>query len=343
MRGLRVIIAGAGLSAALPGVAAAHTDLPVIGVPLSSRLSAPAGSTRSSRSCRCRRASRWRASASTTPATPAIWPRASWAPERRVAVERPPRLDLTRPRAYGELLVDVAADLRGARRRPADARDRARRARSRCSSTASGAACWPTASTRSRRSRRRSTSALLSACIDPAARSPAPSALLVQGLGRGDAPRDAGGALRAASSVFPRVLGAQLLYAVAVLAGLVLFIVPGIYARRPLLLRHAGRRAGRPRRRRRRCAAAARSCRARGGARSAACSMTALLVGRHAPRSPRRSSARTGSGALYVAGGSCSQAIARGRQRRVRDPPLLRPPRAARAAGARRRLRQWPP
>jgi len=34
MRGLRVIIAGAGMSAALPGVAAAHTDLPVIGVPL---------------------------------------------------------------------------------------------------------------------------------------------------------------------------------------------------------------------------------------------------------------------------------------------------------------------
>jgi phosphoribosylaminoimidazole carboxylase PurE protein len=43
IRGLRVIIAGAGLSAALPGVAAAHTDLPVIGVPLSSRLSAMGG------------------------------------------------------------------------------------------------------------------------------------------------------------------------------------------------------------------------------------------------------------------------------------------------------------
>jgi 5-(carboxyamino)imidazole ribonucleotide mutase len=43
MRGLRVIIAGAGLSAALPGVAAAHSDLPVIGVPLSSRLSAIGG------------------------------------------------------------------------------------------------------------------------------------------------------------------------------------------------------------------------------------------------------------------------------------------------------------
>lgn len=43
LRGLRVIIAGAGLSAALPGVAAAHTDLPVIGVPLSSSLSAAGG------------------------------------------------------------------------------------------------------------------------------------------------------------------------------------------------------------------------------------------------------------------------------------------------------------
>ena len=39
MRGLRVIIAGAGLSAALPGVVAAHTDLPVVGVPLTSRRS----------------------------------------------------------------------------------------------------------------------------------------------------------------------------------------------------------------------------------------------------------------------------------------------------------------
>jgi 5-(carboxyamino)imidazole ribonucleotide mutase len=35
-RGLRVVIAAAGLAAALPGVAAAHTDLPVIGVPLRS-------------------------------------------------------------------------------------------------------------------------------------------------------------------------------------------------------------------------------------------------------------------------------------------------------------------
>jgi 5-(carboxyamino)imidazole ribonucleotide mutase len=43
MRGLRVIIAGAGISAALPGAVAAHTELPVIGVPLSGRLSAAGG------------------------------------------------------------------------------------------------------------------------------------------------------------------------------------------------------------------------------------------------------------------------------------------------------------
>jgi 5-(carboxyamino)imidazole ribonucleotide mutase len=42
-RGLRVIIAGAGLSAALPGVVAAHSDLPVIGVPLTSSTSVAGG------------------------------------------------------------------------------------------------------------------------------------------------------------------------------------------------------------------------------------------------------------------------------------------------------------
>ncbi len=43
MRGLRAIIAGAGLAAALPGVVAAHTDLPVIGVPLTAANSAAGG------------------------------------------------------------------------------------------------------------------------------------------------------------------------------------------------------------------------------------------------------------------------------------------------------------
>jgi 5-(carboxyamino)imidazole ribonucleotide mutase len=42
-RGLKVVIAGAGLAAALPGTVAAHTDLPVIGVPLQSRTSVAGG------------------------------------------------------------------------------------------------------------------------------------------------------------------------------------------------------------------------------------------------------------------------------------------------------------
>src|SRR5665811_2356295 len=42
-RGLKVLICGAGLSAALPGVVAAHTELPVIGVPLTSANSALGG------------------------------------------------------------------------------------------------------------------------------------------------------------------------------------------------------------------------------------------------------------------------------------------------------------
>jgi len=42
-RGIRVIIAGAGISAALPGVVAARAGLPVIGVPLSGKLSAAGG------------------------------------------------------------------------------------------------------------------------------------------------------------------------------------------------------------------------------------------------------------------------------------------------------------
>lgn len=43
MRGLQVIIAGAGLAAALPGVVAANTELPVIGVPLTSGNSVAGG------------------------------------------------------------------------------------------------------------------------------------------------------------------------------------------------------------------------------------------------------------------------------------------------------------
>jgi len=42
-RGIRVLICGAGLAAALPGVVAAHTTLPVIGVPLTSAKSVAGG------------------------------------------------------------------------------------------------------------------------------------------------------------------------------------------------------------------------------------------------------------------------------------------------------------
>jgi phosphoribosylaminoimidazole carboxylase PurE protein len=43
LRGVRVIIAAAGMAAALPGSVAAHTDLPVIGVPLTSSKTAGGG------------------------------------------------------------------------------------------------------------------------------------------------------------------------------------------------------------------------------------------------------------------------------------------------------------
>ena len=43
LRGVRVIIAAAGMAAALPGVVAAYTELPVIGVPLTSSRSVMGG------------------------------------------------------------------------------------------------------------------------------------------------------------------------------------------------------------------------------------------------------------------------------------------------------------
>jgi phosphoribosylaminoimidazole carboxylase PurE protein len=43
LRGVRVVIAAAGMSAALPGAVAAYTDLPVIGVPLTSSKTAAGG------------------------------------------------------------------------------------------------------------------------------------------------------------------------------------------------------------------------------------------------------------------------------------------------------------
>lgn len=54
-RGLKVIIAGAGGAAHLPGMAAAFTSLPVLGVPVQSR--ALSGSTLSTLLCKCQKAS----------------------------------------------------------------------------------------------------------------------------------------------------------------------------------------------------------------------------------------------------------------------------------------------
>ena len=77
-RGLKVLIAMAGLAAHLPGVLASHTSLPVLGVPLSggvmggldallSIVSMPGGG-RSAASPSTRRG----------PVTPRCWPRRSW-------------------------------------------------------------------------------------------------------------------------------------------------------------------------------------------------------------------------------------------------------------------------
>jgi 5-(carboxyamino)imidazole ribonucleotide mutase len=67
-RGIRVIIAGAGGAAHLAGVIAAHTTLPVIGVPIPS--TSLQGWIPCSPPCRCRRAFRWLPSRSGSPAPP---------------------------------------------------------------------------------------------------------------------------------------------------------------------------------------------------------------------------------------------------------------------------------
>jgi phosphoribosylaminoimidazole carboxylase PurE protein len=88
-RGLRVLIAGAGLAAALPGVLAAHTDLPVIGVPLRSSLSVldgldallsivqmpPGVPSRRARDMSCVRQLKMR---TWRPSTSATWGTSSW-------------------------------------------------------------------------------------------------------------------------------------------------------------------------------------------------------------------------------------------------------------------------
>jgi phosphoribosylamine--glycine ligase len=77
-RGLKAIIAGAGHAAHLAGVLAAHTTLPVIGVPIDS--SCLQGSMPCCPRCRCRREFPWRRcpSANRVPKTRPFWPCRSW-------------------------------------------------------------------------------------------------------------------------------------------------------------------------------------------------------------------------------------------------------------------------
>ena len=79
-RGLQVLIGVAGLAAALPGVLAGHTILPVIGLPCAGGPLNGVDAARSTASmlctlsCRCPRESRWQQSASATARMPVTSP-----------------------------------------------------------------------------------------------------------------------------------------------------------------------------------------------------------------------------------------------------------------------------
>jgi hypothetical protein len=144
-----------------------------------------------------------------------------------VAVDRPPRLDLTRPRVYGELLstslqifkahVDVLLTLAIVLVAPV---------------TLAVDGVWGGLLADGPDARPSTASQGVSAALSVFVVLPlvtAAGALLVKGLGRGEAPPDLRSALRVAVAAFPRVLAAEILYAAAVLVGLVLVIIPGIW------------------------------------------------------------------------------------------------------------------
>jgi hypothetical protein len=144
-----------------------------------------------------------------------------------VAVERPPRLDLTRPRAYGELLqtslqvfashVDVLLTLAILLVAPV---------------TLLVDGVWGGMLAHGLDAKPSPASQIVSGALNACVVLPlvtAAGALLVQGLGRGESPRGVGAALRQSVRVFPRVLGAQLLYALAILGGFILLVIPGIW------------------------------------------------------------------------------------------------------------------
>ena len=144
-----------------------------------------------------------------------------------MAGERPRRLDLSRPRTYGELVqstlqvfgahANVLLTLAIVLVAPATlvvdgiwGRALAEGADARPSVVAQGVSA-----------------ALSVLVILPLVT--ASTALAVRGLGEGIAPGDVGSVLKAGARAYPRVLGAVVLYVVAVLAGFVLFVVPGVW------------------------------------------------------------------------------------------------------------------
>ena len=339
MRGLRVIIAGAGLSAALPGVAAAHTDLPVDrrpaveppqrdGRPRRRALDRPDAAGRAGRVRRARQRQQRRPPRRAHPG------RLS----RRVASERPPRPTSRARASYGELLatalqvfkahVDVLLTLALVLVAPVTLLVDGVWGRM----LADGLDAKPSPASQA-------VSAALSVFLVAPAR---------HGGGRaarpGPRPRrgacDVRSALGAAARVFPRVLAAEMLYAVVVIGGLILFIVPGIwlgircyFAAQAAALDGLGP-----------APAMRQSAEVVQGAwwRTLGCLvLTGLMLGFTAEVATAIVGS-TGSGALYVAMRIVAQAIAVGDHGGVRDAALLRPAGAARASGLHHaRLTPW--
>ena len=144
-----------------------------------------------------------------------------------MADPRPVRLDLSRPRAYGELFqttlqvfgrhADVLLTLALVLVAPV---------------TLLVDGVWGGALANGADARPSLASQIVSAAVSVFLVLPlvtASNALVVRDLGGGTAPRDVGRALRAGARVFPRVLGAVVLYGIAVLAGCVLLLVPGVW------------------------------------------------------------------------------------------------------------------
>jgi hypothetical protein len=144
-----------------------------------------------------------------------------------VADARPVRLDLSRPRAYGELFqttlqvfgrhADVLLTLALVLVAPV---------------TLLVDGIWGGALANGADAKPSLASQIVSAGVSVFLVLPlvtASNALVVRDLGGGTAPPDLRRALGAGARVFPRVLGAVVLYGIAVLAGCVLFVVPGIW------------------------------------------------------------------------------------------------------------------